>query len=159
MKYFTIEELCRSGVALKKGITNRPDGDITINLSLLVQNILDPLRQSWGEPIIVTSGYRCPALNKAVGGAKNSTHMRGEAADIVSGGGRKGIVYNMLLGKTIVRELPFDKVIFEDCEGDTLRCSWIHVSFSKSGNRGIILKKPKGKNVYIAVTPKEVEKG
>lgn len=160
MKYFTIKELCNSATAERKGIDNTADGEVIIRLSQLVQNVLDPLREEWGEPIIVTSGYRSPELNVAVGGAKNSAHLRGEAVDIVSGGNRRrGNVYNMLLGKTIVRQLPFDKVIFEDCYGDTLRCDWIHVSYSIDGNRGIILRKPKGKSTYYSVSIRDVEKG
>ena len=68
MKYFTIEELTRSTTARQRGIDNTPSQQVIDNLTALVNNVLDPLRQAWGKPIHVNSGYRCPALNKAVGG-------------------------------------------------------------------------------------------
>ena len=85
MKYFTIEELCKSQVASTKAINNLPTKDITLNLTNLVLKILDPLREKYGKPIIVNSGYRCPELNKAVGGSKTSDHQYGLAADITGG--------------------------------------------------------------------------
>ena len=63
MKYFTIKELCRSTTADRKGIDNRCGSDIEANLTALVDNVLDPLREWYGKPIVVNSGYRCPALN------------------------------------------------------------------------------------------------
>ena len=85
MKYFTIEELTRSTTARQRGIDNTPSQQVIDNLTALVNNVLDPLRQAWGKPIHVNSGYRCPALNKAVGGVPHSQHMLGEAADITAG--------------------------------------------------------------------------
>ena len=63
MKYFTIEELTASATAKRKGISNKPTADIVAALERLVENVLDPLREAWGAPIIVTSGYRSPKLN------------------------------------------------------------------------------------------------
>ena len=81
-KYFTLKEFTRSRTADKLGFFNTPlESDIQ-NLDLLVSNILDPLRKAWGKPIIVTSGFRVPRLNEAVGGVKNSDHLYGRAADI-----------------------------------------------------------------------------
>lgn len=68
MKYFTINELTKSPAAIRLGINNKPTAEITAALQRLVNNVLDPLREAWGAPIIVTSGYRSPKLNKAVGG-------------------------------------------------------------------------------------------
>ena len=82
MKYFTIRELTKSTTAIKKGIDNTPTREVTSNLIYLIDNILDPLREAWGEPLIVTSGYRSPKLNKAVGGSATSQHVKGQAADI-----------------------------------------------------------------------------
>ena len=67
MKYFTIEELTRSTTARLRGIDNTPSQQVINNLIALVDNVLDPLREAWGKPIHVNSGYRCRALNKAVG--------------------------------------------------------------------------------------------
>lgn len=128
MKYFTIEELTRSATAKRLGIDNTPTKSVRASLTALGENILDPLREAWGAPIIVTSGYRCPALNKAVGGASRSQHLYGQAADIRTVSDRRED--NMkLLRKLIELELPFDKLIAEyvDSQG---RPDWIHVSFS-----------------------------
>ncbi|MGC7990856.1 D-Ala-D-Ala carboxypeptidase family metallohydrolase, partial [Salmonella enterica] len=82
MKYFTISELCNSVTAVKFGIDNTPGREVTDSLTALVNNILDPLRERYGKPIKVTSGYRSPKLNRVVRGAPNSQHMVGEAVDI-----------------------------------------------------------------------------
>ena len=66
MKYFTIKELCKSTTATQKKIDNSPNSEIVNNLEQLVHNILDPLREEYGKPINVNSGYRCDALNKAI---------------------------------------------------------------------------------------------
>ena len=86
MKYFTIDELIKSATAQRKGIKSqfKPSDEVKRSLTALAEKILDPLRAAYGKPIIVTSGYRCPALNKAVGGAASSQHVKGEAADIRS---------------------------------------------------------------------------
>ena len=72
MKYFTINELIASDVAKNNNINNIPNQQEKNNLTALVDNILDPLREAYGKPIKVNSGYRCDALNKAVGGSKTS---------------------------------------------------------------------------------------
>lgn len=82
MKHFTISELTRSATANRLGIDNTPSDEIKKNLEKLINTVLDPLREAWGAPIIVTSGYRCPALNRAVKGSKTSQHVLGQAADI-----------------------------------------------------------------------------
>ena len=82
MKYFTIEELCQSETADKLKIDNTPSEEIKKNLEILVDCLLDPLREAWGSPIIINSGYRCPILNKAVGGSKTSSHMSGWSVDM-----------------------------------------------------------------------------
>lgn len=121
MKYFTVTELTRSATATKLGILNTPSESVINNLELLVYHILDPLRELYGKPITVTSGYRSQALNKSVGGAVNSQHIKGEAADITTGSisGNK-YIYSLL------RQLPVDQAINEH------NFSWIHVSFSSS---------------------------
>ena len=84
MKYFTLSELTRSAIAEVRGIDNTAPSEAERNLTDLVEMVLDPLRERWGVPIHVNSGYRCPELNKIVGGAENSYHLRGMAADITS---------------------------------------------------------------------------
>ena len=85
MKYFTIQELTASATALREGINNRPSKCAYHLLHVLVDQLLDPIREAWGEPIVVSSGYRCKQLNTLVGGAKYSHHILGCAADIICG--------------------------------------------------------------------------
>ena len=82
--YFTISELTASATAQREGIDNRPTESAYHLLHVLVEQLLDPIREAWGEPIVVSSGYRCKELNALVGGAKNSHHMLGCAADITA---------------------------------------------------------------------------
>ena len=126
MKYFTIAELTHSTTAQLRGIDNTPSQQVINNLTALVDNVLDPLREAWGAPIHVNSGYRCPALNKAVGGVPASQHMAGEAADITAGSRAK----NQRLYK-LLRELnlPIDQAINEH------DFSWIHVSYGPRHRR------------------------
>ena len=106
MKYFTIKELCKSSTATQKGIDNTPNSEIVSNLKNLVEYILDPLREKYGKPILVNSGYRSPALNKAVNGSKTSQHMKGLAADITAGSVSKNkILFNLVQEL----DLPFDQ--------------------------------------------------
>ena len=130
MKYFTIKELTNSSVAQTKRIDNKPNAGQEAALTALVENVLDPVREKYGKPIIVSSGFRCPDLNRAVGGASTSQHMKGEAADIYTGT-KEG---NKELFDIIRKELNFDQVI------DEKDFSWIHVSYKKSGNRKQVLK-------------------
>ena len=83
MRHFTFKELTESTTALVRGIDNMPKQIAVIdNMDNLIEQVLEPLRLAFGKPIIVTSGYRCEALNKAVGGTYNSFHLQGRAADI-----------------------------------------------------------------------------
>lgn len=131
MKYFTFEELSRSATAKQLGIDNTPNKTIKDNLRALVDNTLDPLRSIWGKPIHVNSGYRCPKLNKAVGGATNSSHMCGQAADITVG---SKIENKKLWDLLIESPIPFTKVINEK------DFSWLHVSFDANNISRIKLR-------------------
>ena len=83
-KNFTLEELTASSVAQSNGINNIPDEKQILNLRRLCREILQPVREKLGKPIIVTSGFRSPALNRRVGGVATSQHLEGAAADIIS---------------------------------------------------------------------------
>lgn len=129
--YFTIDELCKSTRATILGISNKPSVTVQRNLQDLIDNILDPLRRAYGKPIIVNSGYRCTALNTAVGGVPNSQHLTGHAADIT--GGNKA--ENKKLWELIKKlDLPIDQCI------DESSLSWVHVSYDKTRNRRMFLK-------------------
>ena len=151
MKYFTLSELTKSATARRLGIDNEADADVRANITALVDNVLDPLRTKWGMPIIVTSGYRCPKLNSAVGGAVNSQHTKGEAADIRTVSDTPAD--NMRLLRCLLNSgIVFDQVICEypDAQG---RPDWIHVSFKRLGgnrkNRLTAVRK-NGRTVYVS---------
>lgn len=133
MKYFTIKELCDSNAARQRNIKNDPTPEIERNLTALVDKVLDPLREAWGGPIRVTSGYRCDALNKAVGGVASSQHRYGQACDLTVGSRAD----NMKLFNLIEElELPFDQLLFE--KGNTaIGPDWVHVSYSPRNRREI----------------------
>ena len=104
--YFTLQELVKSATAERLAIDNTPPRAAQRMLTILVEQLLDPIRRRYGAPIIVTSGYRCPALNTAVGGVANSHHIVGCAADIVAspspsqgGGPRSAVSESPLLGR------------------------------------------------------------
>ena len=131
MKYFTIAELCRSATARRSGIDNRPPASAVKALTVLVDEVLDPLREAWGGPIRVNSGYRCPELNEAVGGTPTSQHQRGEAADITVGSRSAN---RRLLALIKRLDLPVDQCI------DEKGCRWIHVSHRAGRNRRMYMK-------------------
>lgn len=148
MRYFSIAELCRSNTAVRLGIDNSPSELIRTNLEALVEHVLDPLRSKWGAPIIVTSGYRCPALNKAVGGATSSQHMNGMAADIHTLSDSRAD--NMRLLRLLLNSgIVVDQVISENIDAQG-RPDWIHVSYNRISNRKSLLTATRlnGKWVY-----------
>lgn len=124
-KYFTIDEMCKSNTAAKLGIKNVPTAEIIENLDELIEHVLDPLREAWGKPIRVNSGYRCPKLNKAVGGVAKSQHLKGEAADITVGTRRE----NKMLYEYIRTNLEYDQLINES------NFAWVHVSYRKKNRK------------------------
>ena len=129
-KYFTIQELCKSDTAKTKGIDNTPNPYIKKNLEALIENVLDPVREWYGKPIYVNSGYRCTELNKAVGGVNNSQHVNGEAADIDVFDEKE----NRKIFDYIVNYLNFDQCLWEN------NGAWIHVSYKREGgNRKQVL--------------------
>ena len=136
MKYFSYKEFQRSATAERLKIDNSIPDAAKANITALVDNVLDPLREAWGKPLTVTSGYRCPALNKAVGGSRTSQHITGQAADISTG----NIVDNARLFHLVIgSKFPFDQLIFE--KGDiNVGPAWVHVSYRNDGkNRRQIL--------------------
>jgi hypothetical protein len=131
MRYFTIAELTRSTTARRQGIDNTPPASAVKALTALVENVLDPLREAWGHPIIVSSGYRCPRLNKIVRGAASSQHILGQAADIHTVSDRPEDNKRLF---DLIRKLnlPFDQLI------DEYGYNWIHVSYGPRNRRNIL---------------------
>lgn len=127
-----MRELTHSATAVRKGIDNTPTAEVKANLTALVANVLDPLREAYGKPIVINSGYRSPRLNKLVGGVARSQHTKGQAADIR--GTSATVAENKKLFNLILKlGLPFDQLINEH------GYSWVHVSFKESGNRREVL--------------------
>jgi hypothetical protein len=145
MKYFTIREMKKSDRATKAGIVNEPSIQEVKNLTALIEKVLDPLREAYGRPIIVTSGYRCEQLNKLVGGSASSQHKKGEAADIKTiedtpEENRK--LYDLI----IKLKLPFDQLINEH------GFDWIHVSYGPRHRRQKLKAvKKNGRTTYVMI--------
>ena len=131
MKNFKLSEFFVSYTADKNGIKNEPHIDeratIERNINLLVDNVLDPIRDKFCAPVIITSGYRCPQVNKLVGGANNSQHMSGCAADFHI----KGFTYLMMrqVFLNIYDTMDFDQLIYYRSK------NIIHISYVENSNR------------------------
>ena len=140
-----MHELTRSNTAARLGIDNTPGKAVIVNLQNLVDTLLDPIRAAWGKPIVVNSGYRCPELNRCIGGATNSQHTKGQAADIecVS----RDPEENKRLFRLIRNlNLPFDQLINE------FDYNWIHISYVPRGRHRVLeAKKVAGKTVYTVM--------
>lgn len=131
---FTLEELCASDTAKAKGIKNAPDTQAIVCLTHLATNILQPLREAMRCAILIGSGYRCPALNKAVGGASTSQHLTGQAVDIFING---DLAWGKKVFAWIKCNCQFDQLIWEHNAKGTY---WVHVSFNPFGkNRNQVI--------------------
>ena len=125
MKHFTIKELTHTN----RKIPNYPNAFQVINLQKLVKNVLDPLRELYGKPITVNSGFRSQALNAAVGGAATSEHLQGMAADIDAGSKAENeILFNLIKDNFKFRQLINEK-----------NFSWVHVSYNEKDLKNQIL--------------------
>ena len=113
-----------SATAQREGIDNRPPESAYHLLHVLVEQLLDPIREAWGEPIVVSSGYRCKELNALVGGAKNSHHLLGCAADIIAGNkADHRRLFNLIQQMQQEGKIRFTQLIAE--EG----YRWLHISY------------------------------
>lgn len=124
MKYFTLQELTRSETAESLGINNTPDAAVVVHLKELTERLLDPLREAFGHPIIVTSGYRCPELNKAVGGSPTSAHLQGYAADLVPKDGNVQHFLEFTCWWLLREGKPYDQLI---AETNSKGAKWVHL--------------------------------
>lgn len=128
-QHFDLEELTKSQTGDRLGIDNLPGSDALDCLKVLCARVLEPVRAHYG-PVHINSGFRCPDLNKAVGGASTSQHCLGQAADIEVAG-----VANGDLAAWIAANLDFDQVILECYRKGQPNSGWVHVSYKTSGNR------------------------
>ena len=143
-KNLTLAEVTKSATAKRKGISNEPTIEHMENLKALAENIFQPLRDYFGVPIAVSSGYRSVELNKAIGGSSTSQHCKGEAIDIdVYGNLTNADVFSYLKDHT-----EFDQLIWE--YGDEKQPDWVHCSYTRVKNRGQVLRavRKNGKTRY-----------
>jgi hypothetical protein len=145
-KYVSYKEVTHSNQAQALRIGNTPNAEQLGNLKLVCTNIFDKVREHFGKPIGISSGFRSIELNTRIGGSKSSQHMEGKALDIdadIHGG-----LNNKELFDWIKNNCTFDQLIWEF--GSENAPSWVHVSFNKEGNRGQILRAVKsgGRTVY-----------
>lgn len=131
-KNFTLEELIHSSTADAKGIVNYPDNQSIKNLKKLCNDVLQPIRDKYGKPIYITSGYRNPALNRAVNGSQTSQHLTGSAADI-------DVANNKELWDVIVKMIENGEITVGQLI-DEKKLSWIHISLPTPYKKNQILK-------------------
>ena len=150
-KNLSLAEVTKSVTAKRLGIDNTPDEWITENLRQVAINIFQPIRDHFGSPIYVSSGYRSADLNRAIGGSKRSQHVEGRALDLdadVYGG-----CTNAQIFEYIKENLEFDQLIWEF--GDESNPDWVHVSYVYDGpNRKRCLKAcrdDQGKTYYEVI--------
>lgn len=134
---FTLEELYASATAARRGIDNTPSPIVQQNLRMLAERILQPIRDEYKHAIIVTSGYRCAALNKAVGGAKTSQHLTGCAADIKCTHTSKAYLFRLILRMIREGRIEVGQLIWE--YGNADEPSWVHISLPTAGKKNQIL--------------------
>jgi hypothetical protein len=129
-KNLALAEVMRSETAKRKGISNMPTPEHIENFKLLAEKVFQPIRDHFGVPIILSSGYRSKALNTAVGGALSSQHCTGEAIDIDMDG---TTVKNAEVFNFIKDNLNFDQLIWEF--GTDSNPDWVHVSYESTGKQ------------------------
>lgn len=141
-KNLELFEMTRSETAKRKGVSNEPTPEHIENMKILAEKVFQPIRDHFGVPIYISSGYRSAALNKKIGGVKNSQHCTGEAIDIDMDG-HSSKVSNVEIFNWIKHNLFFDQLIWE--YGNSTTPDWVHVSYSSTNsNRGQILRAIKG---------------
>lgn len=141
---FSLHELTKSDTAIRHGIDNTPSMQVIENLQDLVDNVLQPLREKFGA-VIVTSGYRSPAVNTKIGGSTTSDHCHGYAADFEVLG-----MDNRELALYIRNNLKYKQLILEFYSG-LPDSGWVHCSFQKDANKcqTLTARKVNGRTQYL----------
>jgi len=138
----SLAEVTKSATAIKRGIANAPTQEHLQNLKRVAVHVFQPIREHFGKPLAVSSGYRSAELNELIGGSKKSQHSKGEALDLdadVYSGLTNAAVFNY-----IKDHLTFDQLIWEF--GTDEEPAWVHVSYKAEGNRGEVLVAYKDNN-------------
>ena len=146
--YLSLAEVTRSDTAKRNGISNEPTAEHLENMKTIAVEVFDKVREYFGVPIFVSSGYRSAALNKAIGGSATSDHNLGRALDLDQDGHGNGVT-NADVFKFIKDNLEFDQLIWEF--GTDKNPDWVHVGYRKGANRKQILKAVRdgGKTKYV----------
>lgn len=148
-KFFELEELVRSETATRKGITNKPTKSQEVQLQNICKLVLDPIREHFGEPIRVTSGYRCAKLNEVIGGSSKSQHMAKNGDCAVDFKFLSDSIDLVKVFKWITEE---SKLSYDQCISEFLPNGWIHISYRTTGkpnrNKNTIATVVKGKTMY-----------
>lgn len=123
-KHFTLSEFTKSQTASRRGIRNKPTDAQIARMKLLCEKVLEPVREHFGKPVRITSGFRSFALNRAIGGSTNSQHSKGEAADFEITG-----ISNYEVADWMHKNLNYDQLILEFYRSGQPNSGWIHVSY------------------------------
>ncbi len=150
-EHFTLGELAKTSHRKYMG-TNREEAITNLdNLHKLCETVLEPVRTLMDVPVFITSGFRGPKLNKAIGGSKRSQHVHGEAADIEFLGAREGKPLRDAFNKIAFSSIPYSQIIYEFGQ-------WIHIGMldperypGKVGQK-LVASRPKGKTIYTLIT-------
>ena len=148
-KHISYKEATHSATAIRRDLDNTPNDEQLNNMEIIAEKIFEPLREWVGGAIKINSFFRCPELNKAIGGSSKSQHCQGQAIDIDD---TYGIVANSEMYHYIKNNLDFDQLIWEF--GDDDNPNWVHVSYvSKDSNRRRCLKayKEQGRSKYMVI--------
>lgn len=137
-KNFTLYEATRSSKAIQKGIDNSMDTKTLMNAEYFAKNVLQPIRDKIGIPFLITSWYRCPLLNKAVGGANTSAHLTAMALDFNLQGKSTKETFDLVLVALKDLRISFDQLIME--RNTKTGATWVHLGVKKTGNRNQTLK-------------------
>ena len=132
--HFTLQEFTRSQTASRLGIDNTAPEEVKKRLKTLAKAVLEPVRSHFGKPVRISSGYRCLALNEAIGSKSNSQHILGFAADFEIPG-----VPNIDIAMWVSKNLQFDQCLLEFWSPKDPSAGWVHVSYREGDNRNMIL--------------------
>lgn len=122
--HFSLAEFTKSQAAIRKGIRNDPPPAAIAAMQLLCAKVLEPVRAHFRRPVKISSGYRSPTLNRAIGGAASSQHVKGEAADFEVPG-----VSNLEVAQWMMRQLNYDQLILEFYHPGQPNSGWVHASY------------------------------
>ena len=148
-EHISYKEGVYSTTAMRREIDNTPNNEQLDNMETIAEKVFEPLREWVGGAIKINSFFRCPELNKAIGGSSKSQHCQGQAIDIDD---TYGVVANSEMYHYIKENLDFDQLIWEF--GDDDNPNWVHVSYvSEDSNRRRCLKayKEQGRSKYIVI--------